>query len=312
MRVTSNLFPATLKSQLAALQQEQQRLQSQIATGLRFTQASQDPAAFAAAQRLGELQSHAQAHLVATRSAQDQEKHNHAALADLQRLFSRARELTIRAGGILGPGEIRAVGQEFSSLVDQVASVINRERLGVPLFGGTGARPPIGIVSPGSPPVYGYDASAAYTAQVSRADIAENTTVDTGFVAGRPGAGGFDGILVSGTEDALAALQSIRDQMLAGVPVDTTSAQARLLDKSGERISEYVGRAAARLSVLTLNEQHLRGLVQGGAERLAEHTQVSVTDAVTDLQRVQFHYQAAMQSGASILNLSLMNYLRGV
>lgn len=310
MRVTSTLFPGTLKNQLFSLQAEQQRLQAQIATGLKITQASEDPAAFATAQRIGERQALSEAQLRSTQFARDAGNHNHAALTDLQRIFSRVNEIVTRAGGINTAEERRVLGQEVDALTDQLVSVVNRQRDGNHLFGGTGNVAPIVVSAAGPPPTYGYNTSAAYTANVARADIAESATVETGFVAGRSTGTTFDGFLVEGGSDALTSLQSLRNLLLAGSPVDAGSAIATDLRAAGDRISEFVGRSAARLSVLDLNEQALKARIQNGAVHLAEHTQVSVTDAITDLQRVQFNYSAALQSGASILNLSLMNYLR--
>jgi flagellar hook-associated protein 3 FlgL len=306
MRVTSSFFPATLKSQLGTLQAEQQRLQTQLATGLRVTQASDDPTAFAAAQRLGERQALSEAQLESTRSARDLGNYNHAALADLQRLLSRANELVTRSGGISGPEERRILGFEMEAITDQVVSTINRQRDGTYLFGGTANVAPVVVTSAGPPPVYAYN--PASNGAVTRSQISDASTVDTGFAAGRAGA--FDGILVGGGVDALAALQSARNLLLSGAEVPAGSPTAVQLRGAGDRISEFVGRSAARLSVLDLNEQNLRSRIQNGAVRLAEHTQANLTDVVTDLQRVQLNYQAALQSGASILNMSLMNYLR--
>lgn len=308
MRITSNLFPETLKDQLGALQREQFRLQNQIATGLKFTRSSDDPVAFASAQQTTERQSTWRAYLKTTEEASDLGAYNHTAMTDLQRVLSRANELVTRGSGIYSPDQLTIIGREMEAVLEQVVTIANRQRDGHYLFGGTGDAPPVVVAAAGPPPVYGYNAAATYTNAVTRSEIQPGNSVDTGIVAGRTG--DFGGFLSSGTTDVLASLTALRDTLLSGNPVDSAGADSQGLQAGLNLVSEYVGRTAARLSVLDLNRTVLKEQIQGGATRLSEQTAVSYTDAIADLNRVQTSYQAAMQSGASILNLSLMNYLR--
>lgn len=308
MRITTNTTSQGLKDQLEYLQREQMRLQEQIGTGLRLKQASDDPTAFADAKQVSSRQRAWQAHLKTVESAQDLATYNHTGMTDVQRLLSRAGELAIRGSGVYAPDQLRIIGHELSAVLDQVVGVANRQRDGEYLFGGTGNAAPVVTTSAGPPPVYAYNTAAAYTANVTRVDVQPGETVETGFVAGR--AGDFGGFLTDGgTTDALAALTSLRDTLLAGTAVNTAAPEYQNLQRAISLASEHVGRSAARSSVLELQNTTISRQIQDGALRLAEKTQTNFTDAIADLQRIQLGYEAATRSGASILRMSLMNYI---
>jgi flagellar hook-associated protein 3 FlgL len=181
---------------------------------------------------------------------------------------------------------------------------------------------------------YAFNDSNNYTDNVTSSEISKGNVVETGFLAGRnSGPTNFDGFLTDGTgaRDLLMTLTKLRDTLMAGGAVmgpadpaiaakldplglggttvaDSTDVTA--LYRGSDRVAEYVGRSAARLSAMNLNKAALEDQLKYNEERTIELTDVSLTDAIADLNKVQLHYQGALQSGGRILQVSLLDYVR--
>lgn len=331
MRITSNTYPDLLRQQLQKIQKDQLVYQTQVATGLKITQASDDPGGFHLAQALASKQEELKTYSDATDSARSLGEANYAAMTDLQRLITRANELAMRGTGGKTAEELQILGEEISSIVDQVVQVANRKYDGRYMFGGTKNVAPVVTTAAGPPQTYEYNNAplsaapntpdgaqpADYTNNVTKAEIAAGVTVDTGIVAGRAetddpaGApverASFNGFLYNSNVDVLTQLQAVRDDLLAGTEV--TQAQLDDMNDAVNLTAEYVGKTASRLASLDLNESALKTQITNGVERLGAETNANLTDAITNLQMVQTYYQAALQAGAQILQLSLMNYI---
>lgn len=331
MRITSNTYPTILQSQLQYLQGKQLKYQTQIATGLAVQQASDDPANFQQAQSIGEHLSSLKCYLASTQTAQTLGSTNYQAMSDLQKLMSRASELAMRSNSPLTPDEQRVIGDEMGSILDQVVQLANRKDSdGNYLFGGTQNVAPIVKTADGPPPTYEYNnadnlasppaapntpdpaGAIQYTSNVTKIEISEGNIVDTGFVAGRVDDGtgarpAFDGFLCDGTTDILATLTSMRDDLMAGTAVSAADLSSANLSVS--LVASYVGKAASRLSVLSINEISLQQQINSDITRIDDNVGADLATAATELQRTQLSYQAALQSGAKILSMSLLDYL---
>ncbi|PAW76161.1 MAG: hypothetical protein B9S32_16210 [Verrucomicrobia bacterium Tous-C9LFEB] len=322
MRVTSNSFPSTLTAQLQDLQQKQLKYQQQSATGLRITQSSDDPLGFQRAQvRQTQLSSN-QSYLDTTADAQTLCEYNHQAMSDLQTALSRASEIATKVSGIYDANDLLAMSEDIDGILSQVVLISNRQKDGAQLFGGTSGAKPITVS--GST----YDFSGSTNSSVTQAQIAAaGTPLNTGLVAGRSplnnstSAATYDGFLYdSGTStDTLNTLIQLRDTLAAAnagtMTVDqvATAVQNTWLpgiNKSVDLASRYVGVTAASLESLSLNKTTLTNQVKVDKENMSAVTNVNLAEALTNLQQTQTNYEAALQAGAKILTLSLMDYLK--
>ena len=59
-----------------------------------------------------------------------------------------------------------------------------------------------------------------------------------------------------------------------------------------------------------MNKSTLREQILTRSDRLSGLVEANMADSMADLQKIQLHYQGALQSGAKILNLSLLDYVR--
>ncbi len=170
------------------------------------------------------------------------------------------------------------------------------------------------------------DTSSGYGPQVATATINTNLTVSLGLTAGSDTSGGsnFAGFLttgVAGSTDLYNMVVSAANDMLAGTGNGTDafasdtvlggsySAAVQAIDSATGNVSVYVGRASAQLALIDSNQTELSTDVLNQKQALAGLTQVNTANAATELSQIQTAYQAALQSGSKILNLSLLNYL---
>ncbi|MEM9400418.1 MAG: hypothetical protein AAF984_09435 [Verrucomicrobiota bacterium] len=305
MRVTSNLYPEVFKSQVNYLRERQLLYQNQITTGVSVSKSSDNPVAFQMSQKIAADQSARVGYLSTSGEVTSLMESNYQAMSDLMQGLSRLSELTIKGNNALDSEALQAIGQETDSLVQQIVAIANRQHDGNYLFGGTTNQPPI---DESGSPAYAFN-SGNTTSTVTTAKINDGPAVTTGIVAGDDDmTDGFDGFLVNGTVNTLTVIQDIRDTFLAGNAV--TSTQIQNMNNTIDLASEFVGITSAKLSAFDLNERVLQENIRSAAARIDGQTGVNMTDAITELNRTQSHYQAALQSGARILNITLLNYLR--
>lgn len=308
MRVTSNLFPGIFNNQLNELQERRLKFQTQIASGVSILKPSDDPVGFHLSQQLSADQAKLKSYLDTGVEVRALQEANYNAMGDIQRILSRMSELGIRGNGALDPQALQALGVEATSLVDQLVTIANRTFQGNYLFGGTGNVAPIDAASG---PNYTYN--AASTATVTKAKVNDGSPINTGIVAGRssndnpPTTVNFSGFLVSSTVNTLVAVKDVRDALSAGTAV--TQAQVSALNDAINLTAEFVGRTASALSASDVNEASLRDSIKSGTARIDTHTGVDMAEAALELSRTEFHYQAALQSGSRILNISLLDFI---
>lgn len=324
MRVTSTSFPNTLVAQLQNLQQLQVKYQQQSATGLRITQSSDDPLGFQRAQVRQTSLSSNQAYLNTTAEAQNLAEYNHQAMSDLQTALTNASEIATKVNGTYDANDLLAMSKNIDGILTQVVTISNRQKDGAYLFGGTSGSQPITIS--GST----YDFNANTNSTVTTAQLSSGATaVNTGIVAGRStlnnssGATAYDGFLYDSatSTDTIDALIQLRDTLAAAsgssptMTVDQIAAAVQntllpAINKSCDLASRYVGVTAANLSSLDLNKTTLTAQNKTDKENMSSVTDVDMAQALTNLQQTQTNYQAALQAGAKILTLSLMDYLQ--
>lgn len=325
MRVTSHSFPTALNSQLQSLQQQQLKYQQQSATGLRITQSSDDPLAFQRAQvRQTQLASN-QAYLATTAEVQTLGEYNHQAMSDLQKAVSRAAEIATKVNTTYDANDLLSMSKEIDGILTQVVQIANRQKDGSYLFGGTSGNKPITIIAAAP----GYQFSSTTNSTVTKAQLADGAAaVNTGLVAGRStlnsaGGAAYNGFLYdSGSStDTLDTLIQLRDTLAAASGASPTMTTAQVaaavqntllpgINKSVDLTARYVGITAASLESVDLNKTALTSQIKSDKSNLSDATNVNMAEAIANLQQVQTNYQAALQTGAKILTLSLMDYLQ--
>lgn len=311
MRVSSGTFPESLIQQLQLLNARQTRLQTQAATGQRIRNPEDDPAAM---QRILGLHTET-ATLRQYRSnlATLQERVQVAfdAIRALKKISDRATELATLADGTRSAQELRTYAAEVTQLIQQAVQVLNQKHRGAYLFAGTRTdQPPFAISTSGD----GRVTAVTYqgNTEVAAAPIDERVTLAIDLPGANTAGAGPVGLVADSRSgaDFLGHLIALQEHLLAGNTDGIAQIVRPALLRDEEHLLHHIGNQSALMARLqsasTLADKRLQTLDQA----LSREADADLAETLVRLNQVQAAYQAALQSGATILRLSLLDYLR--
>ena len=311
MRVTSSSFPTTLKFQLDALSTKQARLQTQAATGQRFRTPSEDPRA---ARKVIELQQEAK------RLAQYNENIDafsetlngvYSAIQSLKKVSDRAGELAAMVDDMKSKDQLGAYRQEINQLLEQSVQIANTKSQYGYLFSGTKSdTASYGIVRDESGDItsVGYEGSTATVA----VEIAAETTISVHIPGSNKTTSGTAGLFESINGSIFEDLIALRDGLDGGTREDVKNIRENvvsnlMLDESAiiHHISR-IGALEARMETAkTMGSRRL----EATQEFISREADADLAQTLVKLNEVQASYLAALKSGATIMNQSLLDYV---
>lgn len=311
MRITSTQFADNLQLQLQRILQRQSKVQNQMATGQRVISPADDPLAAQQAmalqnesRTLGQYESNAQAQkelAAATFSV----------IRSLQKISDRAQEIATSADGLKSPEELKIYAAEIGQLIKQGVQTANTKHGDTYLLSGTLSNAP---------------AFAAVTdagGNITSVTFQGNTDVpevEVGFgqlVSARvPGANtsgaGERGLLQdSGAgADFFGHLIALHQQLLSG-DTDAIAATTReQLRADEENLMFHIAENGAVQSTLEAAVSARKSERLALAGEVSRRADVDIAEASIEMQRTQLNYQAALQSAASMMDLTLLDFLR--
>ncbi len=297
MRITSNTFPQNLITNLQGLASQMGHLQEQTSTGQRITRPEDDPIAVARVMDLRENKSLlAQYQKNANRAANI----NNTAIAGVRSqidLSDRAGEIAVLGKELLGPDAAHAYVAELDQMIEQAVQNANTKFAGEAVFGGTvGAKDPfvptrdadgriIAITNTGMPE------GASFR-------ISEGTELSP-FPSGEE-------------NDELAIfidrLITLRNTFETGSGDAVRTAGKHLGRSEDDLLVMLSGLGAVQMRIEV--ESARNATVYGELDtEISRQVDVDLAESLVELGRVQTAYQAALQSSARIMNLSLFDYL---
>ncbi|HYG21180.1 MAG TPA: flagellar hook-associated protein FlgL [Verrucomicrobiae bacterium] len=311
MRVTGNSFTTNFLSQVGKLTARQQQLQTQAATGQRVFSPGDDPAAMQRAMALRAEQGSLSQYNSNIAVLRDRASNAFNSLKSIKTLSDRAGELATLADGTRSPAELTSFATEVSQLIKQAVHTMNAKYGDQHLFGGTaGDQPPFSFEEDAN----GNVVSVTYhgNTSVPETEIAAGSTlaVDTpGANAAGTGARGVVSDARSGA-DFFNHLISLQDHLLAADTASIINNDRAALLRDEENFLYQLsnnGVLQSRLetakTAAAMRSESLEGM-------LSKEADADLTETLVQLSQAQTSYQAALQSGASLMRLSLMDYLR--
>src|SRR5580765_5244599 len=134
LRVTSNSFSDSLINRLQTLARNQNVLQTQISSGQRVQDASDDPLA---ARRILTLRDDSVATDQYQKNIQNHQDFAHAtqgSLQALQKILNRVQEIAVSADDLASPDDLKSYGVEVSELLKQAVQIGNTQFRGEYIF----------------------------------------------------------------------------------------------------------------------------------------------------------------------------------
>jgi flagellar hook-associated protein 3 FlgL len=306
MRVTAASFGNDFRTQIAKLAERQMRVQRQIATGQRIDSPSDDPQAM---RRVLDLR----AELRVLNQYQDnigKVRENstvaYSSLNAMKKLNDRAGEIATMADASKPTEALQAYGKEINQLLEEAVRLANTKHRDVYIFSGTNSTTATYSTT--------RDANGDITgvtwggnSNTSKVDIASDSTVDSNHPAE-----GAQGILKNSTNgaDFIAHLITLRDNLNSGNTTNIKSNGIANVKSDETNFINHFSNLGAIQSRLDTSEAITRHQASSIDPLVSNEADVDMADAFVRLNEIQNAYTAALQSGGTLLQTSLLDYIR--
>lgn len=298
MRVSTNTVSDQILHQVQALGGRQAKLQNQVSTGQKIFEAEDNPAAIGRVLNLeSEQRQIGQFSRNITRSLSISEA-SFAGLQTVKKVSDRATELAVLGSAVNGASASAAYASEVDQLIEQSLQAVNLRLGNDYLFAGTAVEAaPFTATRNAS----GRITSVAYAGNSDRPAIpvSENSSLT-------PGVSGTTNL---GLRDFINNLVGLRDALLANAPGSVATIQTRLLGNEDDLVSAIAEQGGVQARIEAAKSQHVARALT--LENLVSvETDADLPSTLVRLNRATNAYEAALQSGAKIMQISLLDYLR--
>jgi flagellar hook-associated protein 3 FlgL len=294
MRITTGMTQRNILADLNRVSDKLSRTQSKIASNREITRPSDDPFNAARALALRTSMESTQQYQRNIQDALGWQETAEIALSDITDALHRAQELAVDGASDTSPPEARlSIAAEIDQLIEGIKQNGNSTYRGRYVFAGTTTDAP--------PYVAGDDLYHGSPDDVER-QIGPGVALSIGLRA--------DSFLGNGADGKL--LQVLRD-VSTHLKADDGTALRGDLDLLGAKEDELLGARAlngARQNRLDAALTRLTEVEESTLKQLSETEDVDIANAMIDFTSQQAAYQAALKAGASIVQSSLMDFLR--
>jgi len=298
MRIASNTVQDNIVRQIQVLGGQTSRLQTQVATGQRIDSADDDPAAAGRVlSQQSELRRVEQYSLNATRAIEISQA-SFAGLNSLKDVSDRATEIATLGRSPQGAEALKAYATEVNQMVEQLLQVGN-SRLGNDyIFAGTAldAAP--------------FTATRDANGDVTAASYVGNTSQSSIPLSEVASVTPFTNPTTNqGIGDMINRLVALRDALRNADGTAIAASQADLLTSEDMLVSALADNGAVQLRIeVQQTQQQSRG--DNLVALVQSETAADLPDSIVRLNQSQTAYQAALQSAANIMRISLLDYIK--
>lgn len=298
MRIsTSNVFSGPTR-QMALLASQADKLQTQISTGLRFTNASEDATGFRRVTALKRDAASDTAWASNIKLAQGLLAQGDTALQSVETQLQRAQELAMQAGNSAMTDSDKAqIARSIEVMIEDLLALANSKDLrGQPLFGGAAGDSAFARNADGS---IGYTG----TGDPASIPIGEDSSI-------HPTVSG-EAAFAAGDSDMFAVLQALSAALKTGG--DVTEAVGDALDGIGFALEQVAGARSsigARAYRLDLEMERIDAAEITREEARSGIEGVDMSTAIGELQKTLTILQATQASFTKLTSLSLFDYIR--
>jgi flagellar hook-associated protein 3 FlgL len=310
MRVPTTTYTETFTNDLNTLRARQSALQQQATTGLRVTAPGDDPAAMQSALNLVADKTAAQQYNANLNALQDRSTQIYNALSALQQISSSVGEYVTAAGGT-APNTASLV-TNLNQLINHALDLANTKdpTTGKGIFGGTSGSAAPFVATRDSD---GQVTSVSYAGNnaVNAVEIGKGATISVDLPGANPAASGAHGLFqdTRNGADFFANLIKLRDDIAAGNTSAVTGPDTAALRKDSDNLLYQISNVGATQTRLNLTATTLQNQLSALDKNISDATSADLVQTLVQLSQAQNSYQAALQSGAKIMQLSILNYI---
>jgi flagellar hook-associated protein 3 FlgL len=294
MRITTGMTQRNVLADLNRVNERLTRTQQKLSSNKEITRPSDDPFNASRALALRTSMESTQQYQRNIQDAQGWQETAEIALADITDAIHRAHELTVEGASDTAPPEARlAIAAEIDELIEGVKQNANATYRGRFVFAGTATDAP--------PYVAGDDLYHGAPDEVER-QVGPGVAMQIGLRG--------DTFLGNGADGKL--LQVLRDVSTHLKANDGTALRADLglLDAKADELLGARALNGARQNRLDAALSRLAEVEESTLKQLSETEDADIAKTMIEFSSQQAAYQAALKAGASIVQASLLDFLR--
>lgn len=297
MRIATNTIQDNVVRQIQQLGVQSSKLQTQVATGQRILQADDDPAATARIlNQQSELRRVDQFEQNATRALEISQA-TFSGLSDVKDISDRGGELATLGRSPTSPDSRLAYSAEVNQLIEQLLQVGNTRLGNDYLFAGTAVDTPAFSAT--------RDTNGNITAVTYDGNTSQSSIPLSEVASVSPSSAPATNQSIC---DLLNQLVNLRDALSANDSDAIATAQTDLINGEDSLVTAMAATGAVQTRIeVNRSQQQNRG--DNLVELIGSETSVDLPDAIVRLNQSQVAYQAALQSAASIMKISLLDYI---
>ncbi len=297
MRIATSTASDTALQQIGDLNSRMSKLQTQVSTGQRIFQPEDDPAAVG---RLIILQAENQ-HLTqyqqnATRALEISQAST-SGLESLKSLSDRATEIGTLGSSTESNDAAASYATEVNQLLEQALQSANTQLRGDYLFAGTAVdAPPFTATRDAN----GNITAITYVGDTNATSIplSENASISP-FT---------DGQTNQGVADFLNHLVALRDALNANDTTAVAAAQTSLLTTENTIINAISDQGAIQMRI-QVNQDVQQARATDIQRMISSDADIDMSTAIVKYNQAQLAYQASLQSTATLMSKSLLDYI---
>lgn len=297
MRVTNNTLSENLVRQIQLLGSQQAKLQTQVATGQRIFNPEDDPTAVGRVLGLESEQREIVQYMRNIDRALEISQVSFSGLRDIKEASDRATEIGTLGAGAISADAASAYASEVDQLIEQTLQLANTKLRNDYIFAGTAVDTPPYTVTRN---VAGQVTGVTYAGNSDQAAIplSESASLSPGTT----------GATNTGLRDFLNQLVALRDALAVNDSAAVTTAQASLMTSEDLLVSALAEHGGVQMRI-----EANRGQLQSRADNLEQlvsaEADLDLPTTIVRLNQSQTAYQAALQSAANIMRVSLLDYI---
>jgi flagellar hook-associated protein 3 FlgL len=312
MRISTSLFANDFLSQTNQLQSQQIQLQNEVTTGLKVSLPEDDPATM---DQVLNLQTQAAANTqYQSNITQLQNTATTAATAmsSLQTVIEQASEIATEAGGVNSSTQLATYATQVENLIQEALQAANtQDTQGNYIFGGTlNDKPPFAATTDAN----GNVTAVAYQGNTSESQtpVGAGQTVSAQVPGANTTGSGPSGLLADSRSgaDLFRDLISLQQNLTSGNTAAIASTDSPNLTTDENHLVSGIAANGVLQSNLESAGAAATQLGTSITSQTSNLTSADLATTMTKLDQTQTAYQAALQSGEMILNLSILNYLQ--
>jgi len=304
-RITTSMVQRNVLADLNGISAKLARTQQKAASNKEITRPSDNPFDASRAMALRQSMSATVQHQRNVQDAIGWQEATESALDQLTVRVQDARDLLVQGGSDgTDPASRRAIAAELEQIIESVKEIGSASFRGSFLFAGTATstRP----YKPGADDAYRGDQGGTPGVPGIVREIGPGVTMTINVVGEQVLGGGR----AAGDDKLLDTLRDAAAHLAAGDAVSLRGTDLERLDANLDALLEVRSANGARSNRLESALGRLAELEQSTVQQLSQTEDADIARTLIDLNSQTAAYQAALRAGASIVQSSLMDFLR--